>query len=100
MLYMLVQVCCRVSILQDLDVDSTCAPADPPVARLNQDVAMLELQPTLEDVFHADTTSVEDYLQQIQDMTILTAIQVTQSAATALIFVVSSIKHLQLTPHE
>lgn len=37
---------------------------------------MLELQPTLEDVFHADTTSVEDYLQQIQDMTILTAIQV------------------------
>jgi nuclear pore complex protein Nup93 len=43
---------------------------------MNQDVAMLELQPTLEDVFHADTTSVEDYLQQIQDMTILTAIQV------------------------
>jgi hypothetical protein len=37
---------------------------------------MLELQPTLEDVFHADTTSVEDYLQQIQDVTILTAIQV------------------------
>uniref|UniRef100_A0A383W7X6 Nuclear pore protein n=1 Tax=Tetradesmus obliquus TaxID=3088 RepID=A0A383W7X6_TETOB len=46
--------------------------------RLNQDVAMLELQPTLEDVFHADTTSVEDYLQQIQDMTILTAIQEAQ----------------------
>lgn len=47
------------------------------MCRLNQDVAMLELQPTMEDVFHADTTSVEDYLQQIQDMTILTAIQVT-----------------------
>lgn len=46
------------------------------LCRLNQDVAALELQPTLEDVFHADTTSVEDYLQQIQDMTILTAIQV------------------------
>lgn len=39
-------------------------------------MASLELQPTLEDVFHADTTSVEDYLQQIQEMTILTAIQV------------------------
>eukprot|EP00878_Enallax_costatus_P026786 GHUV01028785.1.p1 GENE.GHUV01028785.1~~GHUV01028785.1.p1 ORF type:complete len:713 (+),score=229.05 GHUV01028785.1:118-2256(+) len=46
--------------------------------RLNQDVAALELQPTIEDVFHADTTSVEDYLQQIQDMTILTAIQEAQ----------------------
>lgn len=48
--------------------------------RLNQDVASLELQPTLEDVFHADTTSVEEYLQQIQDMTILTAIQVGKQA--------------------
>lgn len=44
--------------------------------RLDQEVTGLELQPTLEDVFHADTTSVEDYLQQVQDMTILTAIQV------------------------
>jgi nuclear pore complex protein Nup93 len=39
-------------------------------------VTGLELAPTLEDVFHADSHSVEDYLQQIQDMTILTAIQV------------------------
>lgn len=37
---------------------------------------MLELQPTLEEIFHADTTSVDDYLQQVQDMSILTAIQV------------------------
>ncbi len=37
---------------------------------------MLELQPTVEDVFPAETSSVEEYLQQIQEMTILTAIQV------------------------
>lgn len=32
--------------------------------------------PTVEDVFHADTNSTDDYLGEIQSMTILTAIQV------------------------
>lgn len=36
----------------------------------------MELQQRVTDVFSADTTSVEDYLRQIQDMTIITAIQV------------------------
>jgi hypothetical protein len=44
--------------------------------RLQQDVSLLELQPTVEDVFHAETTNVDEYLQQIQDMTIIAAIQV------------------------
>lgn len=36
--------------------------------------------PTVEDVFHADTNSTEDYLGEIQSMTILTAIQVSVCA--------------------
>lgn len=44
--------------------------------RLTQDVAMLEVHPTVEDVFDGATTSVEDYLRQIEEATILTAIQV------------------------
>lgn len=37
--------------------------------------------PTVEDVFHADTNSTDDYLGEIQSMTILTAIQVSTSKA-------------------
>ena len=44
--------------------------------RLTQDVTTLEIQPTIEDVFHADTRSVEDYLKQVEEATILAAIQV------------------------
>lgn len=44
--------------------------------RLTQDVTALEIQPTIEDVFHADTSSVEDYLKQVEEATILAAIQV------------------------
>ena len=47
-----------------------------PALRLTQDVTTLEIQPTLEDVFHADTSSVEDYLKQVEEATILAAIQV------------------------
>jgi len=46
--------------------------------RLTQDVTTLEIQPTIEDVFHADTSSVEDYLKQVEDATILAAIQEAQ----------------------
>ncbi|KAG1678895.1 hypothetical protein FOA52_003563 [Chlamydomonas sp. UWO 241] len=46
--------------------------------RLNQDVTTLEIQPTIEDVFHADTSSVEDYLKQVEEATILAAIQEAQ----------------------
>lgn len=37
--------------------------------------------PTVEDVFHADTFSTDDYLGEIQSMTILTAIQVRSAPA-------------------
>ncbi len=46
------------------------------MCRLTQDVVSLDIQPTIEDVFHADTTSVEDYLKQVEESTILAAIQV------------------------
>ena len=36
----------------------------------------MEIQPTIEDVFHADTTSVEEYLKQVEESTILAALQV------------------------
>lgn len=43
--------------------------------RLGQEAKAL-MVPTVEDVFHADTNSTDDYLGEIQSMTILTAIQV------------------------
>lgn len=46
------------------------------VYRLTQEVTSLEIQPTIEDVFHADTSNVEDYLRQVEESTILAAIQV------------------------
>jgi len=45
-------------------------------SRLQQDVAMLELAPHVSDVFAGDSATVDEYLAQIQEMTILTAIQV------------------------
>ncbi|KAI8465435.1 MAG: Nup93/Nic96-domain-containing protein [Monoraphidium minutum] len=46
--------------------------------RLQQDVAMLELAPTVADVFAGDGATVDEYLAQIQEMSILTAIQEAQ----------------------
>jgi hypothetical protein len=43
--------------------------------RLGQEAKAM-MVPTVEDVFHADTNSTDDYLGEIQSMTILTAIQV------------------------
>lgn len=45
------------------------------LCRLGQEAKAL-MVPTVEDVFHADTNSTDDYLGEIQSMTILTAIQV------------------------
>lgn len=45
------------------------------VCRLGQEAKAM-MVPTVEDVFHADTNSTDDYLGEIQSMTILTAIQV------------------------
>ncbi len=40
-------------------------------------MSALEVQPTIEDVFQADqTTSVEEYLRQIEESSIMNAIQV------------------------
>ncbi len=44
--------------------------------RLTSDVTGLEIVPTIEDVFHAETNSVEEYLQQVEEATLLAAIQV------------------------
>lgn len=52
--------------------------ARPLPCRLTQDVTTLEIQPTIEDVFHADTSSVEEYLRQVEEATILAAIQEAQ----------------------
>ena len=51
-------------------------PPPPLLRRLTQDVVSLEITPTIEDVFHADTSSVEEYLKQVEESTILAAIQV------------------------
>ena len=55
--------------------------------RLTHDVNTLEIQPTIEDVFHAEsaTGSVEEYLRQVEEATILAAIQDAQ-AETVLSF--------------
>mmetsp|Transcript_22946 Transcript_22946/g.58630 ORF Transcript_22946/g.58630 Transcript_22946/m.58630 type:complete len:864 (-) Transcript_22946:363-2954(-) len=52
-------------------------------SRLTQEVTSLEIQPTIEDVFHADTTSVEDYLKQVEESTILAAISEAQNATVS-----------------
>lgn len=44
--------------------------------RLTSEVVGLEIVPTIEDVFHAETSSVEEYLQQVEEATLLAAIQV------------------------
>lgn len=41
----------------------------------------LEIAPTIEDVFHAETTSVEDYLAQVEESTLLATIQEAQQDA-------------------
>lgn len=51
--------------------------------RLTQEVTSLEIQPTIEDVFHADTTSVEEYLKQVEESTILAALQVRAHAGSS-----------------
>jgi hypothetical protein len=53
------------------------------LARLRPNMALVELQQRVTDVFSADTSNVEDYLRQIQDMTIITAIQVGGGGATS-----------------
>lgn len=49
--------------------------------RLNEEVLGLEIAPTIEDVFHAETTSVEDYLAQVEESTLLATIQEAQQDA-------------------
>ncbi|GLC39227.1 hypothetical protein PLESTM_000866000 [Pleodorina starrii] len=44
-------------------------------SRLTSEVVGLEIVPTIEDVFHAETSSVEEYLQQVEEATLLAAIQ-------------------------
>ena len=69
--------CHSLPLRYTLEIQPTNPSAPHPLPpRLTQDVTTLEIQPTIEDVFHADTSSVEDYLRQVEEATILAAIQV------------------------
>jgi len=46
------------------------------VCRLDRALQAVELRPTYEDLFQAETGSVEEYLEQMHEMTVVTAIQV------------------------
>ncbi|EFJ49173.1 hypothetical protein VOLCADRAFT_120776, partial [Volvox carteri f. nagariensis] len=52
-------------------------------SRLTSEVVGLEIVPTIEDVFHAETSSVEEYLQQVEEATLLAAIQEAQEESNA-----------------
>ena len=43
---------------------------------LDRALQTVELKPTYEDVFQAESSSVEEFLQQMHEMTVVTAIQV------------------------
>ncbi len=45
------------------------------VRRFTQELQALELRPTYEDVFQAEASTVEEYLQQVHQMTVISAIQ-------------------------
>lgn len=44
--------------------------------RFTQELAAFELKPTYEDVFPEESRTVEEYLQQVHEMTVISAIQV------------------------
>lgn len=44
--------------------------------RYNRDLLELELRPTHEDVFQSQPSNMDDYLQQVHESTVVTAIQV------------------------
>ena len=43
---------------------------------LDRALETVELKPTYEDLFQVENSSVEDYLKQMHEVTVLTAIQV------------------------
>ena len=43
---------------------------------LDRALQTVDLKPTYEDIFQAESSSVEEYLQQMHEMTVITAIQV------------------------
>ena len=57
-------------------------PSSPPLSaagcarRFTQELAAFELKPTYEDVFPGESRTVEEYLQQVHEMTVISAIQV------------------------
>ena len=59
------------------DNASTCA-----ARRFTQEVQALELRLTYEDVFQVEASTVEEYLQQVHQMTVISAIQVCHRVAT------------------
>lgn len=46
------------------------------ICRLDRALESVELKPTYEDLFQVENSSVEDYLKQMHELTVLTAIQV------------------------
>ena len=60
------------------------------LVRYTQELATLELKPMYEDVFQTESCTVEEYLQQVHEMTVITAIQVRACCVSDLL----SCKHL------
>lgn len=52
------------------------------LGRLSRALQTFELRPTYEDVFQVEGSSVEEYLQQVHEMTVITAIQVRPTATS------------------
>ena len=52
------------------------------LGRLSRALQTFELRPTYEDVFQVEGSSVEEYLQQVHEMTVITAIQVRLTATS------------------
>lgn len=65
--------------------------------RYNRDLLELELRPTHEDVFQSQPSTVDEYLQQVHESTVVTAIQVSTSW---FMYRCLGVKHPWLTRYE
>lgn len=62
-------------LLRVIDIQHLCT------SRYNRDLLELELRPTHEDVFQSQPSTVDEYLQQVHESTVVTAIQVSLSVS-------------------
>lgn len=62
-------------LLRVIDIRHLCT------CRYNRDLLELELRPTHEDVFQSQPSTVDEYLQQVHESTVVTAIQASLSVS-------------------